>query len=56
MAARKINLHYRQLTGNIQSNKQIDEIAFESRLEKDALLLAEFRYRYLFTGFIFLVF
>ncbi len=43
MNSRKINLHYRQLTGRIQTQKHNEYIAFESGLEKDALILAEFR-------------
>lgn len=42
MPARKIPLNYRNITGYIQSDKSSDYTHFESSLERDALILAEF--------------
>jgi hypothetical protein len=42
MPARKIPLNYRNITGFVQSDKSDDYTYFESSLERDALLLAEY--------------
>jgi len=42
MPARKIPLNYRNITGYVQSDKGGDYTYFESGLERDALILAEY--------------
>jgi len=42
MPARKIPLNYRNITGYVQSDKSGDYTNFESSLERDALILAEY--------------
>jgi len=42
MPARKIPLNYRNITGYVQSDKSGDYTHFESGLERDALILAEY--------------